>query len=143
MASATRGRDDKPAERKNKVQLIDGTSFNQKLRKNIGSKRLEFSERNIEDIVKLYEAFEETEFSKIFNSEDFGYTTITVERPLRQTWQITEEKVITLTEIATLKKLDPEERLKIRETLESHTGDEKLQDKDAFLQAASPLESIR
>ena len=123
---------DKPAERKNKVQLIDGTSFNQKLRKNIGSKRLEFSERNIEDIVKLYEAFEETEFSKIFNSEDFGYTTITVERPLRQTWQITEEKVITLTEIATLKKLDPEERLKIRETLESHTGDEKLQDKDAF-----------
>jgi type I restriction enzyme M protein len=123
---------DKPTERKNKIQLIDGTSFNQKLRKNIGSKRLEFSERNIEDIVKLYEAFEETEHSKIFNTEDFGYTTITVERPLRQSWQITEEKVITLTEIATLKKLDPEDRLKIRETLESHIGDEKLQDKDAF-----------
>ena len=125
---------DKPSERKNKVQLIDGTSFNQKLRKNIGSKRLEFSERNIEDIVKLYEAFEETGFSKIFNTEDFGYTTITVERPLRQSWQITEEKVITLTEIATLKKLDPEDRLKIRVTLESHIGDDKLHDKDAFSQ---------
>ena len=123
---------DKPAERKNKVQLIDGTGFNQKLRKNIGSKRLEFSERNIEDIVKLYEGFEEGEFSKIFNSEDFGYTTITVERPLRQSWQISEEKVITLTEIATLKKLDPEDRLKIREILESHIGDDKLQDKDDF-----------
>lgn len=123
---------DKPGERKNKVQLIDGTGFNQKLRKNIGSKRLEFSERNIEDIVKLYEGFEEGEFSKIFNSEDFGYTTITVERPLRQSWQISEEKVITLTEIATLKKLDPEDRLKIREILESHIGDDKLQDKDDF-----------
>jgi len=123
---------DKPAERKNKVQLIDGTGFNQKLRKNIGNKRLEFSERNIEDIVKLYEGFEEGEFSKIFNSEDFGYTTITVERPLRQSWQISEEKVITLTEIATLKKLDPEDRLKIREILESSIGDEKLQDKDDF-----------
>jgi type I restriction enzyme M protein len=123
---------DKPAERKNKVQLIDGTGFYQKLRKNIGSKRLEFSERNIEDIVRLYEGFEEGEFSKIFNSEDFGYTTITVERPLRQSRQITEDKVVTLTEISTLKKLDPEDRLKIRETLESHIGDEKLQDKDDF-----------
>ena len=130
---------DKPAERKNKVQLIDGTTFNQKLRKNIGSKRLEFSERNIEDIVKLYEAFEETEHSKVFNTEDFGYTTITVERPLRQSWQITEEKVITLTEIATLKKLDPEDRLKIRETLESHIGDEKLQGKNAFSQNLKKL----
>jgi type I restriction enzyme M protein len=123
---------DKPGERKNKVQLIDGTGFNQKLRKNIGSKRLEFSERNIEDIVKLYEGFEEGEFSKIFNSEDFGYTTITVERPLRQSWQISEEKLITLTEIATLKKLGPEDRLRIREILESHFGDEKLQDKNDF-----------
>jgi type I restriction enzyme M protein len=123
---------DKPGERKNKVQLIDGTGFNRKLRKNIGSKRLEFSERNIEDIVKLYEGFEEGEFSKIFNSEDFGYTTITVERPLRQSWQISEEKLITLTEIATLKKLGPEDRLRIREILESHFGDEKLQDKNDF-----------
>ena len=123
---------DKPKERKNKVQLIDGTSFNQKLRKNIGSKRLEFSERNIEDLVKLYENHEEGDHVKIFNTEDFGYTTITVERPLRQSWQFTEEKVATLSEIAALKKLNPEDRLRIREILERHLGDEKLQDKDDF-----------
>lgn len=123
---------DKPAERKNKVQLIDATSFNQKLRKNIGSKRVEFSERNIEDIVKLYENFESGEHVKIFNTEDFGYTTITVERPLRQSWGISEDKVITLSEISALKKLDPEDRLRIREILEQHTSDEKLQDSSEF-----------
>ena len=123
---------EKPTERKNKVQLIDGTSFNQKLRKNIGSKRVEFSERNIEDIVKLYENFESGEHVKIFNTEDFGYTTITVERPLRQSWRISEDKVIALSEISALKKLDPEERLRIREVLEAHISDEKLQDSSEF-----------
>jgi type I restriction enzyme M protein len=123
---------EKTVERKNKVQLIDGTSFNQKLRKNIGSKRVEFSEGNIEDIVKLYENFEFGEHVKIFNTEEFGYTSITVERPLRQSWRITEDKVVTLSEISALKKLDPEDRLKIREVLEQHVSDAKLQDSSEF-----------
>ena len=123
---------EKPAERKNKVQLIDGTSFNQKLRKNIGSKRVEFSESNITDIVRLYENYEPGDHVKIFNTEDFGYTTITVERPLRQSWSISEEKVLTLSEISALKKLDPEDRLNIRELLEAHVSDEKLQDSSEF-----------
>ena len=123
---------DKPAERKNKVQLIDATSFSQKLRKNVGSKRVEFSESNITDIVKLYENYEPGDHVKIFNTEDFGYTTITVERPLRQSWSISEEKVLTLSEISALKKLDPEDRLKIREVLEAQISDEKLQDSSEF-----------
>lgn len=123
---------DKPADRKNKVQLIDATSFSQKLRKNVGSKRVEFSESNITDIVKLYENYEPGDHVKIFNTEDFGYTTITVERPLRQSWSISEEKVLTLSEISALKKLDPEDRLHIREVLEAHISDEKLQDTSEF-----------
>lgn len=123
---------EKPAERKNKVQLIDGTPFNQKLRKNVGSKKVEFSERNIEDIVKLYENFESDEHVKIFNREDFGYTTITVDRPLRQSWRISEERVIALSEISALKKLEPEDRLKIRVALEAQVSDEKLQDSSEF-----------
>jgi type I restriction enzyme M protein len=123
---------DKPKERKNKVQLIDGSGMYRKLRKNIGSKRVELSESNIEDLVKLYEAFEEGEQSKIFKTEDFGYTTITVERPLRQSWTISEEKVLTLSEITALKKLSPEDRLKIRESLENHISDKKQKDKDEF-----------
>jgi type I restriction enzyme M protein len=78
----------KPAERKGKVQLIDASSFWQKMRKSLGSKRKELSSEHIEEITRLFGAFEEAEkdgkpISKIFRNEAFGYRTITVERPLR------------------------------------------------------------
>ena len=78
----------KPAERKGKVQLIDASGFWQKMRKSLGSKRKELSAEHIEEITKLFGDFEEAEkdgkpISKIFRNEDFGYRTITVERPLR------------------------------------------------------------
>jgi type I restriction enzyme M protein len=84
---------DKPKERKGKVQLIDGSSHFEKLRKSIGSKRNAVSQENIEELVKLYDGFIETEHSKIFDTQDFGYTTITVERPLRQSWALTPARI--------------------------------------------------
>jgi type I restriction enzyme M protein len=78
----------KPAERKGKVQLIDGSGMWQKLRKSLGSKRKELSDAHIAEITRLFGAF--TEFrqdgkpiSRIFRNEDFGYRAITVERPQR------------------------------------------------------------
>ena len=78
----------KPAERKGKVQLIDASSFWQKMRKSLGSKRKELSPEHIEDITRLFGQFkkctrEGVPISRIFKNEDFGYRTITVERPLR------------------------------------------------------------
>ena len=73
---------DKAPERKGKVQLIDATSFWSKLRKNLGAKGREIDDSGRERIVKLYDDFAETEHSKIFNTDEFGYWTITVERPL-------------------------------------------------------------
>ena len=73
---------DKAPERKGKEQLIDATSFWSKLRKNLGAKGREIDDSGRERIVKLYDDFAETEHSKIFNTDEFGYWTITVERPL-------------------------------------------------------------
>jgi type I restriction enzyme M protein len=78
----------KPVDRKGKVQLIDASSFWQKMRKSLGSKRKELSPEHIDAITRLFGNFEEAEqdgkpISKIFRNEDFGYRTITVERPLR------------------------------------------------------------
>lgn len=73
----------KSPERKGKIQLINGVDFFQKMRKSLGSKRKELGENDIHTIVKLYGKFEENEHSKIFDNADFGYSTITVERPLR------------------------------------------------------------
>jgi type I restriction enzyme M protein len=78
----------KPAERKGKVHLIDASSFWQKMRKSLGSKRKELSPEQSAEITRLFGNFEEAEhdgkpISRIFRNEDFGYRTITVERPLR------------------------------------------------------------
>jgi len=73
----------KRPERKGRVQLINATDMGDKMRKSLGSKRKYLTEDSIETIVRLYGAFEETETSKIFNTTDFGYRRITVERPLQ------------------------------------------------------------
>jgi type I restriction enzyme M protein len=74
--------------RKGKVQLIDGSSFWQKMRKSLGNKRKEMNEKHIDEITKLFGDFVEdsqegTPISRIFKNDDFGYRTITIDRPLR------------------------------------------------------------
>ena len=73
----------KPAHRRGKVQLIDATKWFQPLRKNLGKKNCELREEDIERICQTFLDFEETEESKIFENEAFGYWKVTVERPLR------------------------------------------------------------
>src|SRR3954469_6658039 len=80
----------KPPARKGKVQLIDASGFWQKMRKSLGSKRKELSEEHIAEITRLFGAFKKARsktdgapISRIFKNEDFGYRTITVERPER------------------------------------------------------------
>jgi type I restriction enzyme M protein len=78
----------KPAARKGKVQLIDASSFWQKMRKSLGSKRKELSPAHIEDITRLFGNFEElirdgVPISRIFKNEAFGYRTNTHQRPER------------------------------------------------------------
>jgi len=73
----------KPAHRQGKVQLIDATQWFQPLRKNLGKKNCELSDADIQRICDTFLAFAETEQSKIFPNEAFGYWKVTVERPLR------------------------------------------------------------
>jgi type I restriction enzyme M protein len=67
------------------VQLINATSekFYSKIRKSLGKKRVEFLPEHIAAIEKMFLNFEENEYSKIFDNEDFGYAQITVNRPLK------------------------------------------------------------
>jgi type I restriction enzyme M protein len=78
----------KPEHRKGKLQLIDASGFWQKMRKSLGSKRKELSDAHIAEITRLFGEFLEAKdgkkpISRIFKNSDFGYRTITVERPLR------------------------------------------------------------
>ena len=78
----------KPKQRQGLVQLIDASGFWEKMRKSLGSKRKQLSENHIAEITRLFGTFAEAEqngkpLSRIFKNSDFGYRTITVERPLR------------------------------------------------------------
>ena len=73
----------KAAHRQGKVQLIDATQWFKPLRKNLGKKNCELSGEDIKRICDTFLAFKETEQSKIFPNEAFGYRKVTVERPLR------------------------------------------------------------
>ncbi len=78
----------KPDARRGQLQLIDASSFWQKMRKSLGSKRKELSDEHIAEITRIFGGFEEVTrdgvpISKILPNEAFGYRTITVERPAR------------------------------------------------------------
>ncbi|MDE0457328.1 MAG: class I SAM-dependent DNA methyltransferase [Chromatiales bacterium] len=73
----------KPAHRRGKVQLIDATGWHRPLRKNLGKKNCELGEDDVDRICGAFLDFEETEQSRIFDNDAFGYWKVTVERPLR------------------------------------------------------------
>lgn len=72
----------KPVYRKGKVQLINANGIYSSMRKNLGSKRCEISEKQRARIVAEYTAFKESDICKIFDTTEFGYTAVTIERPL-------------------------------------------------------------
>lgn len=75
----------KEEKRRGKVQLINASSdkFYQKMRKGLGDKKVELAPNHIVDIQNIYFDFEENEYSKIFDNEDFGFYQITVHQPER------------------------------------------------------------
>ncbi len=109
----------KPSERQGKVQLIDATRHFQKMRKSLGNKRNELSPEHIDEITRLYGNYEhdatskvkigdemqQRVCSKIFDNRDFGYLKVTVERPLRLNFQLSEERINRLEEESAFRKL--------------------------------------
>lgn len=73
----------KEERRKGKIQLIDATEMKSPLRKNMGQKNCEFTPEIRQEIMRIFLSMEESEISKIFENREFGYWSITVERPLR------------------------------------------------------------
>jgi type I restriction enzyme M protein len=83
----------KKDKRKGKVQLINGISFYEKMKNSLGHKRNYIGDSQIDSLVEIYQNFKENKFCKILDNIEFGYTKITIERPLRQNFQITENRL--------------------------------------------------
>jgi len=88
----------KSPERKGKIQLINATHLYQKMRKSLGNKRNELSAEDIAEITRMHGEFRETKYSKILDNEDFGFRRVTVERPLRLNFLVSDERIVRLHE---------------------------------------------
>ncbi|MFE1754539.1 N-6 DNA methylase [Streptomyces anandii] len=114
----------KDADHKGKVVLLDARDQWVKMRKSLGDKRKELGDGtngrpdHIGDITRLYaEALQvagDTEHPlhgkvKVFANEDFGYQRITVERPLKLRFEVTEETLAALAEAKAVARLERSE----------------------------------
>ena len=112
----------KAPRRRGKVQRIDARDSFTKMRKSLGQKRKEISAEQIDDITRLYGAFEEGPRVKIFPNESFGFLRITVERPLRLRWEITDDTLAAIESDKKVAKLDVVKRDALLEALRSRRG---------------------
>ena len=83
----------KENKRKGKIQLVNAVDFYEKMRKSLGNKRNIITEEQIQKITQTYGNFQDNGLTKIFDNEDFGYNRITIERPLRLNFQISQERI--------------------------------------------------
>jgi type I restriction enzyme M protein len=83
----------KTSDRRGKVQLIDASAYYVPMRKSLGDKRREISDEQIAEIVALYLERPKNEHSSLFDTTDFGYRKVTIERPLRLNFQASEERI--------------------------------------------------
>ncbi len=122
----------KATERRGKVQLIDasGERFWKSLRKNLGSKRREIPEKATDEITRIYAGMLNDDsdlgrFSKIFDTTDFGYREIRVERPLKLAFQITDEGLAALNDSKPFQKLNEDDRSAIIASLRQNLSSDK------------------
>jgi type I restriction enzyme M protein len=112
----------KAPERRGKVQLVDAREYFVKMRKSLGAKRNQISDTQIEEITRLYGDFIESEKVKVFPNEAFGFMRITVERPLRLRWEVTDETIALALAARAIQKLPADTQTALRELLEDERG---------------------
>jgi len=138
----------KPVARRGHVQLIDASSFWQKMRKSLGNKRNEIGDGrdgkpdHIGDITRLYGTFQNAPQSRIFANREFGYAKITVERPLRLNFRADSERIARLWEQSAFKALAESKKRKDKKEIEA----EELagrQEQNAIVAALKKLDADR
>lgn len=100
----------KRPERQGLVQLVDARDLFTKMGKSLGNKRNELTREHVAETTSTFESFTESARSKILRNEDFGYTKVTVERPLRLRYEAGPSAVEALTASKVLAKLDATRR---------------------------------
>ncbi len=131
----------KERHRRGKIQLVNATGFFRKMRKSLGNKRHEISNRDIEAITRIYGEFKKGEHIRIFDNEDFGYWRITVERPLRLNFEVNDQRLEKVRQAKPFANLAASKKRKNAKAIEAEikTGKRRQQ---AILDALSGLSGL-
>lgn len=103
------------------------------MRKSLGSKRKQISEEQIKTITRWFGDFTANEQVKIFNNEDFGYSRITVERPLRLNFAVTAERLAKLQAEPAFIKLKEAQQTAIIHLLKTLNDEHVWENREIFL----------
>ncbi len=132
----------KASERRGKVQLVDAREHFVKMRKSLGEKRKEISQSQIAEVVGLYGDFVEGEKVKIFPNEAFGFLRVTVERPLRLRWEVTEETIAAALAARAIQKLPEDVHVAVGELLEQHRDTQFATEREVTDVLGSPIADL-
>lgn len=127
----------KTAHRRGKIQLIDATTMKSPLRKNLGNKNCELTLEIRKEIVDMLIAFEGNDQSKIFDNQEFGYYKITVEKPLRLSVDLSQERVNIFSRIC------DEDVMTVINELAIYFNYKKIYDYNLFLQELCKLANTK
>jgi type I restriction enzyme M protein len=124
----------KPEERANKVQLIDAQDLYSEMDESLGEKRHELTQEHIDEISRIFGDIKANGRSKIVPTEEFGYRRIVIDRPLRMSFQATDERIESLDDERAFTNRDEETQEAVKEALRSLNSDRVWLDRDEFIQ---------
>jgi len=128
----------KTPERRGTVQLIDARDLFTKMPKSLGDKRKQIADGHIAEITRLYADHTAGDRVKILPNTAFGLQRITVERPLRQRWEVSDETIDAALAAKPAQALDPDGQEQLRASLQALTGTKAIGDSKAFAKDMKP-----
>jgi type I restriction enzyme M protein len=124
---------DKPEERENVVQLIDAQDLYSEMDESLGEKRHELTQEDIDEISRIFGDLEANGRSKVVPTEEFGYRRIVIDRPLRMSFQATEERIKSLDDERAFTNRDEDVQEAVKEALRSLDSEKQWMDRDEFI----------
>ena len=124
---------DKPEERANKVQLIDAQDLYSEMDESLGEKRHELTQQHIDEISRIFGDIKANGRSKIVPTEEFGYRRIVIDRPLRMSFQATDERIESLDDERAFTNRDKETQEVVKEALQSLDSEKQWMDREEFM----------
>jgi type I restriction enzyme M protein len=124
---------DKPEDRKGKVQLIDAKDLYAEMDESLGEKRYELQQEHINEISRIFGDLEANGRSKVVPTEEFGYRRIVIDRPLRMSFRATEKRIESLDDERAFTNRDQETQTAVKEALGTLDAEKQWMDRDEFI----------